>query len=361
LAAAAVGALALCIFVIPSWIYSPLPNSAFPTTSTIAADKRIELETARLQLQNGARTTLLQGYGGLVLLIGSVIAWRQLQIGHSQLQQNTNATQDQLSLSHLGQIAERFTRAIDQLGNNQNQVEVVLGGIYALGHIARDSEYDRASISEILAAYIRHHAPWPVTTPANQDLKETSVDNVPSLERRAPDIQAALKVLGGHGLATAAEDLGGLNLMNADLRGANLYRAGLKMALFMETNLAGSHAIEADLEKAWFAGANLEGVNFSHARLSGAVFYKANLDEATFQGANLARTQLSGTDLRGARRLDEASLFGAISNEATQFPDGFDAKAHGVLSLEELNARRASLDLDWLLGGTSVEGIEEAR
>jgi hypothetical protein len=92
------------------------------------------------KLQNDARATLIQGFGGAILLIGLYFTLRNLQIVQE------------------GQITERFTRAIEQLGNDQ--MEVRLGGIYALERIARDSARDHWPIMEILAAYLRTHARW---------------------------------------------------------------------------------------------------------------------------------------------------------------------------------------------------------
>ena len=62
-------------------------------------------------------------------------------------------------LNRAGQITERFTRAIDQLGHPE--LDVRLGGIYALERIARDSQDDHPQVVEVLTAYVREHARWP--------------------------------------------------------------------------------------------------------------------------------------------------------------------------------------------------------
>jgi hypothetical protein len=68
-----------------------------------------------------------------------------------------------LNLSREGQITDRFTKAIDQLGaldgDGKPKLEIRLGGIYALERIARDSERDHGPIMEVLTAYVREHAP----------------------------------------------------------------------------------------------------------------------------------------------------------------------------------------------------------
>jgi len=57
-------------------------------------------------------------------------------------------------LSHRGQITERFTKALEQLGAEQLYVRV--GGIQALGRLIHDSPIHHDDILEVLAAFIRH-------------------------------------------------------------------------------------------------------------------------------------------------------------------------------------------------------------
>jgi hypothetical protein len=72
-------------------------------------------------------------------------------------------TSQTLRINREGQITERFTRAIDQLGkvdeNNNKLFKIRLGGIYALERISRESEQDYWPIMEVLTAYVRQHAP----------------------------------------------------------------------------------------------------------------------------------------------------------------------------------------------------------
>src|SRR5664279_1158352 len=60
-------------------------------------------------------------------------------------------------LSREGHLTDRYTKAVEQLGSNK--IEVRLGGIYALERLMRDSPTDQPTIVEVLAAYIRQHAP----------------------------------------------------------------------------------------------------------------------------------------------------------------------------------------------------------
>lgn len=92
--------------------------------------------------------TLAQLLGGTALLSGLYFTWRTLQVNRE------------------GQITERFTRAIDQLGNMDNsgnpRLEIRLGGIYALERIDKESP-ERAyhgTVMEVLTAYVRGNASW---------------------------------------------------------------------------------------------------------------------------------------------------------------------------------------------------------
>jgi hypothetical protein len=208
---------------------------------------------------NDIRTTLLQGIGGLVVLLGAYFAYRQLQVNRE------------------GQITERFTRAIDQLGHSE--LDVRLGGIYALERIANDSSHDRATVAEVLAAFVRSHAPWPpppttagwlVTRfPSLSKLLRTPPMEpewpieVPNLQIRAPDVQAAMTVLGRR--RPPPGDIQHLNLERVDLRNARLRGAALRKAQMFGANLLGAELTGADLQDTDLRGVNLRSANLPRA------------------------------------------------------------------------------------------------
>jgi hypothetical protein len=272
-AAGAVVVLIAVVLVVPRLLYPPLPASRF---AGIAPDKRIELETNRLKLQNDARAILLQGVAGGILLLGAYLTWRQL------------------GLNREGQITDRYTKAVDQLG--QAELDVRLGGIYALERIARDSPADRATIGEVLTAFVRGHAPWPPRLPG-QDPAMAPIEQVPTLPRRALDVQASLTVL-GRGRFAGVQAI--LDLSGTDMRRAFLLRA----------HLEGANLMHAHLEVAALLGAHLEGASLWGAHLEGAHLHSANM-----AGANL----------------DDAHLEGAHANKRTVWPAGFDWHAAGVI------------------------------
>jgi hypothetical protein len=236
-----------------------------------------------LKAQNEVRTTLLQGLGGVVLLLGAYFTYRQVTNSREQLAHS----REQLQIAQQGQITERFTRAIDQLGHAQ--LDVRLGGIYALERIARDSPADRAAIGEVLTAFVRSHAPWPPRLPG-QYVATAPIDQVPELQVRAADVQACLTVLGRGGFAPPAEGQDRLDLHAVDLRHANLWDAHLEAAYLRR----------AHLEAAFLGGAHLQGADLRDAHLEKAY-------------------------------LDAAYLEGALADKRTTWPEGFDCRAVGII------------------------------
>ncbi len=95
-------------------------------------------------LENQFRTTLAQIFGGVAIGIGLYYTWRRVNIAEGDLKatQKTievtqTVAQKNLQVVQRGQITERFTRAIDQLGSKK--IEIRLGRIYALERISIES------------------------------------------------------------------------------------------------------------------------------------------------------------------------------------------------------------------------------
>ena len=253
------------------------------------------------------------------------------------------------ALSREGQVTDRYTKAIEQLGSDK--LDVRIGGIYALERVARDSAKDQPTVMEVLTAFIREHSrePWP----------ESDADSPEQERLTRPDVQAAVTVVGRRdakrdilsidltgahlaGAHLAGADLTGAHLTGAhfdgaDLAGADLTGADLTGAHFEGADLAAAWLSHADLTGAHFDGANLPGAHLprawlSRAGLTGAYLRNADLAGAHFDGANLTRAGLSlahltGADLDGADLTDadltDADLTGVRWPEGVQVPEGW--------------------------------------
>src|SRR5262249_48998488 len=173
------------------------------------------------------------------------------------------------ALNRQGQITERFTRAIEQL-RNKDALDVRLGGIYALARLARESRDDYGPIMEILAAYVRDHAPVKVHG------VEGDADTQENLTKPSTDVQAALAVLVRRRIdrgTAPAPDLSLTCLPSVQLTDAHLESANLKGAHLPDADLSYAH-----LQKAMLAGTNLETVrNLETADLNGATYDAATV------------------------------------------------------------------------------------
>ncbi|MFF4402527.1 pentapeptide repeat-containing protein [Streptomyces sp. NPDC001480] len=297
----------------------------------------------RLNAVNNVRTTLLQTVGGAVVLFGAYATWRQLRV-----------SQDGLSATREGNITDRFSRAVDQLGSDK--LDVRIGGIYALWRIADHSDRDREAVVSIMAAYLRTHLPWPPQEPA-VPAAEVSINAVPPLETRAADAQTALTCLGvlyqerrPEWLNVSLTDLRradcdglwlhGVNFDGACLEAASVYQVNLSKASLIAANLRHAElgtsilhqvrCLQADLRGARLVKADLRSADFSGADLREANLRKARAQGAVFAGADLRLTDLRGCDLTETD-LIEARLEGALASDLTIWPTGFDAQAAGVV------------------------------
>jgi hypothetical protein len=111
---------------------------------------RIAGEKDRLATESGFRQTLVQLVGGAALLGGLYFTAQTLRTSQDTLKTN----QETLKTTQQGQITERFTKAIEQLGDKE-RLMVRLGGIYALEQVAKDSESHHWPVMEVLTSFAR--------------------------------------------------------------------------------------------------------------------------------------------------------------------------------------------------------------
>lgn len=87
---------------------------------------------------------------GLAALVALLFTW--MSVGQ---------TNKDLRIAEQGQITTRFNAAITNLGSES--LDVRLGGIYALQRIMQDSSRDQPTVVSVLSAFVRQHAPVPVS------------------------------------------------------------------------------------------------------------------------------------------------------------------------------------------------------
>jgi hypothetical protein len=191
-------------------------------------------ERDRFETENAARGTLAQAWSGLFVVIGLAFAWRQLEdTRRDQINQET--------LNREGLITGRFTAAVGQRGDNKLQVR--LGGVYALERIARDSKEGTAAVMEVLTAFVRQRAPWPIP-PGMATLNPVDAGGV---LRPFEDVEAVLTVINRGRWAeqwASGEErfpLGCLDLSGTNLHGARFGGSGRISLCLQDANPLDAH------------------------------------------------------------------------------------------------------------------------
>ncbi len=370
---AAVVVLVLILWKVPHW--------------QVGRVKRLSSKE-RFDRVNEARKTLATILGGVLLLVGFFGTWQNIKVAQkaaSIAQESASTSQEALRVSQEGQITDRFTKAIEQLGatdaSGKPKLEVRLGGIYALERIANDSERDHWPIMEVLCTYVRENARKQESpTGKERKAKEPTEDNHASASTPHPraDIQAILTVLGRRNRTYETKeerldlhetdlrggllqrDFSGTDLYQADLSGADLEGANLRGAFLEGANLRGADLSEANLSRADLLGANLSRADLIEAHLSGLDLSGLDLSRANLKGADLSGANLSGAVLHDAY-LYGANLNGADLSMSPATTEGFSVGDGADLSGAYLGgARLNAADLSETLGLTQQQ-IDEAK
>jgi Pentapeptide repeats (8 copies) len=272
------------LFILAWWLVPPL---LYRHTGADAA--------ARLKAITDTRTALFAGLIGVGALLTFWLNSRVYRI-----------TARTLQVTEQGHITERYTKAIEQLGDDG--LTIRLGGIYALERITVDSERDHPTFVEVLSAFVRESAAAPPPD-----------DGPEQKPKPATDVQAALTVLGR--LPKRA------NVSRGDLSGAQLAGTDLTGAQLTGTDLAGARLGGANLAGAALGGADLAGADLNVANLAGARLDAADLTRARLHGADLTRARLDAANLTGTFGLTQAQLDATHGDAATRLLDGLQRPA----------------------------------
>jgi uncharacterized protein YjbI with pentapeptide repeats/membrane protein YdbS with pleckstrin-like domain len=254
------------------------------------------------------------------------------------------------TLSREGQVTERYTKAIEQLGSGN--LDMRTGGIYALERVARDSIRDQPTVMAVLAAFVREQSRgrWP-------PVDDQSGADVPPRTTR-PDVQAAVAVIGRRDPKNDRQvvNLNSANLTDADLTGAQLAGAKVNDADLTRADLTGADLTRADLTGADLTGAQLNGADLTGAQLNGADLTGADLTSARLAGAWLPDVDFTRADLDSAN-LTGANLAGVTLTDANlSFADLTSANLTSA-NLTRVNLSRVYLtDAVWPPDAAVPEG-----
>jgi len=303
------GVVVWLIWKVPPALYSYLP----------ASKDRADAEAS-------TRTGIIAGLAGLAALGGLAM------------------TVGTYRLSLQGQLTDRYTKAIEQLGDDK--LDIRLGGIYALERLAVDSKRDHPTVVQVLSAFVRDRtSPGRSEKPTVADvlsaafkILEPKGDQPIALDENVQptplkDVQAAITVLGRlpH-RRDVQKDLWGANLSSmhlyeADMEEAYLFKVNLTNVNLIQTNLSRANLLSANLTGAALQEANLSEAHLKDANLTKANLENANLTKANLENANLTEANLSKANLTKATGVTRGQLEVARGDPLTQIPSGFSRPA----------------------------------
>lgn len=265
------------------------------------------------ELENSARSTLVQLLGGVAIVLTFVATWLQIADTRRTTDRTLKLTADQQEL-------ERFTRAVEQLDSPRPEVRV--GGIYGLQQAAR-VPHRRKAVAQIMLTHLRSNHPL---DKGDKRLRKLDARNAffEGFRRRTgqpgprptqcfvadaapwPDTQAALSVL----LSLPRAVRSNMDLHGVDLIGVQIPHADFTGAILRDASLA---------------GAQLEGARFDNARLFHTDMRQTCLRRATFKRTTFNFADTTGADFAGAdlatANLVEGGITGAFTDRCTRLPE----------------------------------------
>jgi hypothetical protein len=194
--------------------------------STWLALKPVE----RLQLEAQLRTAMLQAIGGISIISGGVVTYRQVRLQSQQ-------TKTAVDVS----VVEAFSKASDKLTSSSPTAR--LAGVYALERLAQGDSGERQRVIGTLVGFVRENA----SAESSRTSIEAALTVITQLRRPGQVIDlsgaslARLRLTGLEmtGFILEGADLRGADLRGCELRGANLTGADLRGADFEDSATAG--------------------------------------------------------------------------------------------------------------------------
>jgi len=301
---------AIVAWKVPKWQAQQITNSS---------EKRLEIE-------NAARSTLLQALGGLFFFVTAYFTWRSLKVSEGK------------------EITGRLSKAIEMLSDEKTYTR--LGGIYILERMVRDSSEDHWAVMKLLCSYIR------MRSSSNESKKGTET-------KVSEDIQSAFEVIINRNIANDTQSLKNrlLDLREVDLSGIEINSVNLSYLRLEGSNLNNSslHSVkfpkhgEGALHEVSLKNSDLRSADISEACIFEIDFSRSDLSEASFKNStlqkiNLSKCKLWGTNFIFFGSLEDVNLRGATYTQKTVFPKDFDPKEYQMYLIQP-GSILAGLDL----------------
>lgn len=260
----------------------------------------------------------------LLALAGMVgapfVVWRVVIAARANQVAKENAA-EQSRIANENLYATLLTKAVEQLGATREEkfvdeyitvtgstkkdvvsktvpnIEIRLGGIYALEKIAKDHKSLHMPVMEILCSYVRQNAENSDFDNQNEsDEKSEKSEIIKKLIRI--DVQAAVSVIGRRNMSIIDEEIIG---------------DGRKDISFEDD-------VRFDLSNCRFTGLNMKGLTFSRANFERSVFVDSNFDDAYFDRTNFSKSEFKNVTMQNIKvngcKLDESRFIDIYIGEA---------------------------------------------
>jgi len=200
----------------------------------------------------------------LSVLVAAGVAWT----GVRSAAQTAESNEHTASLTEQGQLNERFTRGVEELGNRDESIQT--GGVFALAQVAATNGGAADDARALVTLFVRVHLCDRSNPPEGSGIPPSG----PPLS-----VSTGMQVLHGQlSQPSRRIDLSGLNCEHPHTNPSGA------------VDLFGADVHQANLRNTHLSGVNLEHANLTDADLTGAV-----LDDTDFDGADLTDTILIAT------------------------------------------------------------------
>lgn len=268
-----------------------------------------EEKLAELGVQ--ARSNITQALGGMALIVTLAITAYQVTETRRSADETQRSADNNLRLAEQGQVSERFSRAVEQLGatnaDKSAAIDVRTGALFSLMRIGLDSKTNAQPAFLVAATYVRNNYRPPRKPrphgckgfhPPRPDIATALTFVLPAVAEKLLEDTRDLTLRGLRGTDLDGLALDGLVLNRFNLTGIKLRDASLVDADFRDSKLSFARFDRACLRRADFRDADLTGSWFRRASLDGADFRGAHLNGARFTEGAVNLTSLSKVQKR---------------------------------------------------------------
>ena len=277
-----------------------------------------------------AVTGQLEANGEAIRNIGFVVA---ALVGLPFIVWRAVVAQQQVNVAEQSHITDRISKAVEQLGaektvkrvlkdadgnpvfdidgitpktveTTEPNIEVRLGGIYALERISKDSLPDHIQIMEILCAYIRENAPAASLDPTELLLKtaipRNDIQAVITILARCGVHQNKLEFRAKHRLDLSRTNLDGIDFKAGDFTAALFHRCRFEAANFSGCDLTGTQFNGSLMNFCEFQNCKIVGTSFDRVTISRPlewVFFSTSFANAELHSLSCIAADLSAMNI----------------------------------------------------------------